>query len=1044
MPDPAPIHLSKCDEELPLSAITRQFDFGQFLLLRQLPDPELPTVTPFEKAPVPIVVDPSGGFVQAYQDWLERTGARGPADVWRTRPELDPAPLGGVSLTKILKGNPADEGPTEIEVKGAHVKAAIETGEIPYDGKNLKLAFDSAGRELFVTGRPAIAMASDPDGGGWFVTELKPEVETKQLTAQELDATISNQELRVNGSVRKVDLNATGISALLSGQPALVTLRDTIGRAIRLVPPKREVEPAAPAMEVVDLPRFLTNPEIPGAEGESIPLTLKAADVRRLRTEGSATVYVGKAPVILRQGEAAGVGSYGLRATADPGGPDGGYPPTNGGGAHPATPVPPGMPLPPPPPVVVVPGIPLDRRPQPAPPPGRGQPGPEPAEPPKIKVKGLQVAVFMPWRQTWRLTGFSRGELRYSLALAPQEETVIEVATWQRRARTLDQSSSAEIEQAFESTQAEKETDDVFKELTTRHDFNWQVDGSVDATYNPVWGSVHVTAGGGLSSSQQLQQIARNTQQRIRESTQKSAAKVRSTRTTRITDSVETGGQDRVTRRIQNPNLSRTLTLDFFETLAHYEVGLQPLPDRLGLVALFPNPMATKDFGEHLVRRNESALRRALLDAALEEGFAACRRIEAYEYAKRLVAEQAEQAKRTEVTDREGAVKKPEPTKTIPQETAVLQLLAQIAAAATNTRANENVTVALTKINADQSSNPVTPTDRRNAQYWLFRRMLGKYLPTVLKALDDLPANPGIEHAQPYLAVVPQVGSALTIAGLNEKSDVDKEQSGLGPEIARIVGGFLKWPWSTGRCKEEGLYTVNDAGIAGLTAELQKAFVEWQLKRSEGELKEEVEVTIARANADQDKLSTEDKLAMAFPLDELSAAYERRDALLKHLNEHPEHYSFALFQGLSPAEQNMHIERSSGGALEVGMFEPRVIAINGPDLAVPLTPPPEGELRTMLENIRSSFAEAFQDTADRPETFVFPTAGLTINSRLGRCSAVEEYIEESRRIQLRRLAAEARSVELEAARRAARVKAGDLADPEVDAPPIRVSLDQGD
>jgi hypothetical protein len=666
----------------------------------------------------------------------------------------------------------------------------------------------------------------------------------------------------------------------------------------------------------------------------------------------------------------------------------------------------------------------------------------QPAAPPKIRVAGLQVAVFMPWRQTWRLTGFSRGELRYSLALAPQEETTIEVSSWQRRARTLDQASSAEIDQSFESTQSERETDDVFKEMTTRHDFSWQLDGSVDATYNPAWGSIHVQAGGGLASAQQLQQIARSTQQRVRESTQKSAAKVRTTRSTRITDAVETGGQDRVTRRIQNPNLSRTLTLDFFETLAHYEVVLEPLPERLGLVALFPNPMATRAFGHELVRRNESSLRRALLDPALEDGFGACRKIAAYEHAIRVIAEQAAASKLAEATEQDGAVKRPESANPIPQETAVVRLLTQIAKAAAETKANANVETALRKINADRTSDPVTADDRRNAQYWLFRRMLAKYLPSVLKALDELPAAPTIAHAPAFLAVLPAPGSPVTIATLNDKSDVDKEQSGLGPEIARIVGGFLKWAWSTGRCREEGLYTVNDAGIAGLSAELQKAYLEWQAKAAEGELKEETEVTIARVNAQQDKLSTEDKLAMAFPLDELSGAYERRDALITHLNEHPEHYSFALFQGLSPAEQNMHIERSSGGALEVGMFEPRVIAINGPDLAVPLTPPPDGELRTMLENIRTSFAAAFEDTADNPETFVFPTAGLTINSRLGRCATTEEFIERSRKIELRRLAAEATSAEHEAARRAARLKAGELADPDAEAPALHVSLDK--
>src|SRR5207244_1077016 len=174
----------------------------------------------------------------------------------------------------------------------------------------------------------------------------------------------------------------------------------------------------------------------------------------------------------------------------------------------------------------------------------------------------------------------------------------------------------------------------------------------------------------------------------------------------------------------------------------------------------------------------------------------------------------------------------------------------------------------------------------------------------------------------------------------------------------------------------------------------------------------------------------------------LSSAYEREEALRSHLNGHVDHYSFALFQSLSPAEQNAYIEAASGGALEVGMFEPRVIAISGPKLAVPLSPPPAGPLHDLLDQLRESFRTAFANTADTPDTFIFPTPGLTITSRLGKCSACEEFIEESRKIELRRLAAEADSAEQEAARRAARIKAGDLADPDVESAPVHVTLDR--
>ena len=234
---------------------------------------------------------------------------------------------------------------------------------------------------------------------------------------------------------------------------------------------------------------------------------------------------------------------------------------------------------------------------------------------------------------------------------------------------------------------------------------------------------------------------------------------------------------------------------------------------------------------------------------------------------------------------------------------------------------------------------------------------------------------------------------------------------------------------------------MNDEGIGQLVDTLPRIYGAYLAKRKEGNAKKEITAAAEGASAEQDKLSTEDKLGMAFPLDELSSAYERAEALTAHLEAHKEHYCFAMFESLSPAEQNEWIETQSGGKLKVGMFEPRVLAINGPDLAIPLAPPPAGELKTMLESLRKQFDEAFGGTKDKPDTFIFPTPGLTINSRMGKCSATEAFIDDSRKIELRRLAAEAAIAEHEAERRAARIKNDDLDDPEVESAPLHVSVE---
>jgi hypothetical protein len=1030
MPDPTPTSLAACDESLPLLPITRQFDFGQFVFLRadKAPTSHNPFKPNYGKQ---VVVDPSGGTYQRLRDWLERYQK---IDIHKrpgggVPPKLkDPvtALLGGVSLQKLLTKDPVPENaPVWIDVGSNELRSVLQDAVITYRGTKYEVDLSSTGRDALLAGSSALVSARAAGGHEEpFMTQLRPNVDTRMLDEGEMDTLLARGEISNRGQAEHVELGADATAALLAGTPVLTWVNgsgDALVNAVRLAPPPGERRPVASSLAVDDLGAFFAAPSVPGADGRPIPVELESREVHELRTTGVTTVVVGETPVTVYGGAPSGgaihpVGSPSIHSVGGDGIAttirtlDAGTATTSSAATAYFGDT-----------VTVDDGTDDDES--------------------TTTPLGLPVAVFLPWRQTWKLTGFSRGELRHSLALAPQEETTIEILSWERRLRSLDQTALTETEESFESAQTEREADDVFQELTHRHDFAWQVEGSVDATYNAGTGSITVSAGGGVTDAQQLQQIARNTQRRMKESTQKAAAKVRSLRVTHITDSIESGRQERVTRTIRNPNYSHTLTLDFFETLAHYEVTLAPVPERLGLVALIPNPLATKEFDTPLIRLNETALRRALLDPALADGFAAAREITAYAEAKKILDNQAAKQKEHDaLADTQTADdKEKDPAgKQLPQEKEVVELLKQISAAAKTTKDNAKIAEALDAI---KNGKDVTPEQRRNGQYWLFRQLCAKYFPSLLDALDSVPAAPKIDDAAALAAVIPAPGSATTLANLNDKSDVEKEQSGLGPEITKHIT-VGTWAWKTGRAREENLYTANDAGLAGLVDRFFKAHDAWQAKRAEGEMAVATNVAIAKTNAKQDKLTSEDKLAMAFPLDELAAAVEREDALRKHLNKHLDHYSFALFQALSPAEQNAYIEAQSSGALKVGMFEPRVIAISGSKLAVPLSPPPAGPLHDMLEALRTSFRDAFATTAETPDKFIFPTAGLTINSRLGKCSACEEFIEESRKIELRRLAAEADAAEQEAARREARIKAGDLDDPDVETAPVRVEIDQ--
>jgi hypothetical protein len=249
------------------------------------------------------------------------------------------------------------------------------------------------------------------------------------------------------------------------------------------------------------------------------------------------------------------------------------------------------------------------------------------------------------------------------------------------------------------------------------------------------------------------------------------------------------------------------------------------------------------------------------------------------------------------------------------------------------------------------------------------------------------------------------------------------------------------WGWWTGRLKEEGLYAANDGGIGGACDQLQKAWQAWEAKKAQGDAMKDQDVAKTEAEGKQDKATSDDRLSMAFPLEDLAKARERSKVLRDHFNEHRAFYNYVLFQALPPTEQTTRILEASDGKLQVGLFEPRVVAMNGTRLVVPLTPlAGSATLQAFVTSLGNDLETVFNAALATPDRTVLPTPGVSISSRLGRCSACEDEIESARGSDNARLLALARQEAAEADRREARLKASDN-DPFVPAAaPLRVDV----
>src|SRR6266545_1362774 len=87
----------------------------------------------------------------------------------------------------------------------------------------------------------------------------------------------------------------------------------------------------------------------------------------------------------------------------------------------------------------------------------------------------LHLAFYLPFRQRWELLGYSRGALLSSLSLAPQEETTIEVFSWDRRKRSTEVAAATEAETTTEASESSRDSREVLHEVTRESDIKTHV-----------------------------------------------------------------------------------------------------------------------------------------------------------------------------------------------------------------------------------------------------------------------------------------------------------------------------------------------------------------------------------------------------------------------------------------------------------------------------------------------------------------------------------------------------------------------------------------
>ena len=505
---------------------------------------------------------------------------------------------------------------------------------------------------------------------------------------------------------------------------------------------------------------------------------------------------------------------------------------------------------------------------------------------------------------------------------------------------------------------------------------------------------------------------------------------MRSRRITKITESQESVSGEDVIRRIVNPNECRTLTLDYFEQLAHYSISTKFDRDRVRVVVMVDNPLRTTPFTNMTLRTNETALRQALLNPELGDGFSAARLLASYENAWIEAGRVAAESKRVAELDRE-RVKPAGTTPTVtkpenPHKAGVLNAVKDVKAAAVKLR-TATIDPALIMIRAKQKP---TADQVRSGQYWLWRTLssakVGAGIADALNGVAALTGDPSIEDARRFNDAF-GLGGAQELGRLASLPDNEKENLALS---GAIRNGYLvmewDWGWWSGSCRNNGLYTPNDAGLVGALSRMTDALGKYDAKDSEGDALLQQQKMVQGAQEEQEAANWVDKLEMKYGLDVVADAQERQAALLQHLADHKDYYRYVLFQALPPGEQ-LKLLTTNAAQLRMGYFEPRVVAYSGDALAIPLTPTGQNQLTDFVDDLTTTLGQAADEAqvaADQmvPEDVIIPTAGVVVETSLGRCCACEPHRRKMHRAEERRAKALAKQAEAEADRRHQRLE----------------------
>jgi len=630
----------------------------------------------------------------------------------------------------------------------------------------------------------------------------------------------------------------------------------------------------------------------------------------------------------------------------------------------------------------------------------------------------FELVLYLPYRQTWELLGYSRGELLNSVSLGPQEETTVEIFTWDRLKRMREETFVFEQEGTLDVAFTDKVTTETVKEMTTSADWGWNVKGDVKVPLKYV----EVGVSGGYDTRESVKTLHKGTQQVIGEAVRKASSRIKASRQTKVTESEEIGRETKVARKIKNPNMCQSLNLDYFEVLATYRVTTRPLLDEARLCVLSPNPIS-EPIDPQFVLAYEGELRDVLLSNTYLPGFDAARKLGAWERLCKFKCAPpcpCDQPPAAAIPPPPPAQQEVEAPPAAPDPLQAAKANVEQAAIAvrqkiqvienasisspSHTKAKDQHTPAASMCDLAGDvfgSHPESEWTEAKGRYhmWLYRKVvMESHVPRFWAACQRFSAsNDNSPKALQELVASAnaQVIDALNILILGVTYKLKALEM-----LAEFVKAFC-WnvtPFVTNLAFDDG----------GFDAAFQRART--AMRDYDGAVTASVQPpaqgspTAPPPETPQER-ETEEVAERGEPpvytLKELAEADVDLKALLAHLSHHESYYREAIWARLNPGDRYLFL--SLFGDL-LKQVDNEVMGFVGKKAALPFRLSRNKDVAKWFdENVLKNPGFAENPDATR---VTLPTRGVLVESRLGACNGCEEFIVEHRELDLRQKGAE--------------------------------------